>query len=506
MSPQGQSSPRRALDRRAGRLLLGVALLAGLFAATTPSSVEAWTPGPASGHYTPDHIQQLKNSCVWASGQMLLDKWTHGRVRISQAALRRASRDTGDSAASLFDLARGVARSTGIRLSFSPGFGDSMTWWQLLDRLEHGGGAVLIGMYSRLPSSFSRWNPAFAHSRASRHAVYVERYDRTNARVWLMDPLAPRDFPGEWIGVEALRRFASFQGDLVTAAATPVRSRPTTAPLRDQAYQLTGPSVGSPAIAGSSVAVRVGLSISDGFPLPAPHRLMARWDPIIPPPAAVAPLPLEPDDASDVAPAIPPPVATTTSSQAAKPRPTGFATSLPIPAVAGLYRLTIALVKPGDRSAARTLAPVEVQVLPSFAAMYSFPNSLQLTAGEPFTLNAGIRNIGTTDWRPAKSPSGRRPGDVRTPASEGAQTMLVLTCRSRLGDVFRAAEVSTELAPGASIRLQIAMAAPTAPGTWMLEGDVLSRDLGSMAAEGLDGPGLVVTVRPGPGADQPPRG
>ena len=68
------------------------------------------------------------------------------------------------------------------------------------------------------------------------------------------------------------------------------------------------------------------------------------------------------------------------------------------------------------------------------------------------------------------------------------------------------AEVSTELAPGASIRLQIAMAAPTAPGTWMLEGDVLSRDLGSMAAEGLDGPGLVVTVRPGPGADQPPRG
>ena len=242
MSPQGQSSPRRALDRRAGRLLLGVALLAGLFAATTPSSVEAWTPGPASGHYTPDHIQQLKNSCVWASGQMLLDKWTHGRVRISQAALRRASRDTGDSAASLFDLARGVARSTGIRLSFSPGFGDSMTWWQLLDRLEHGGGAVLIGMYSRLPSSFSRWNPAFAHSRASRHAVYVERYDRTNARVWLMDPLAPRDFPGEWIGVEALRRFASFQGDLVTAAATPVRSRPTTAPLRDQAYQLTGPN------------------------------------------------------------------------------------------------------------------------------------------------------------------------------------------------------------------------------------------------------------------------
>jgi hypothetical protein len=506
MSPQGQPSPRRALEHRAGRLLLGVALLAGLFAATTPSSVEAWTPGPASGHYTPAHIQQLKNSCVWASGQMLLDKWTHGRIRISQAALRRASKATGDGA-SLFDLARGVARSTGIRLSFSPGFGDSMTWWQLLDRLEHGGGAVLIGMYSRLPSSFSRWNPAFAHSRASRHAVYVERYDRTNARLWLMDPLAPRDFSGEWIGVEALRRFATFRGDLVTAAATSARSRPTTAPLRDQAYQLSGPSVGSPAIAGSSVAVRIGLSIGDGFPLPAAHRLVARWDPVIPPPAAVAPLPfLAPDDASDIAPTVPLPVPTTTSSQPAKPRATGFATSLPVPVVAGLYRLTIGLVKPGDRSGARTLAPVEVQVLPSFAATYSFPNSLQLTAGQPFTLNAGIRNIGTTDWRPARSPDGRRPGDVRTPASEATQTMLVLTWRSRLGDEFRAAELPTELAPGASVRLQIAMAAPTAPGTWTLVGDIVSRDLGSMAAEGLDGPSLAVTVRPGPGADQPPRG
>ena len=161
---------------------------------------------------------------------MLLDKWTHGRVIVWQSRLRHASH-TKHKAASLVDLSRGIAKATGILLRSSPGMGDPMTWWQFLDRLEHGGGGVLIGLYSRLPSDFTRWNPAFADSSNSGHAVYVERYDRANARVWFMDPLAPRDLPGEWIPVEALRRFATFHGDYVLAAATPPRYRPTTAPL-----------------------------------------------------------------------------------------------------------------------------------------------------------------------------------------------------------------------------------------------------------------------------------
>ena len=91
----------------------------------------------------------------------------------------------------------------------SPGYGDTMTWWQLLDRLAHGGGAVLIGEYSRLPNHYTRWEQRFANRRKSSHAVYIQSYDRVHGKVWLMDPLAGGDYPGEWIDVGTLHRFAS---------------------------------------------------------------------------------------------------------------------------------------------------------------------------------------------------------------------------------------------------------------------------------------------------------
>ena len=104
---------------------------------------------PTDG-YVPHRVWQMKKNCVWAAGAMLIDKWTHGGTRVSQGVLRRASNDK-KGGSSLYDLARGVAAVTGIRMSFSPGYGDTMAWWQFLDRLDHGGGAVLIGEYSKFP-------------------------------------------------------------------------------------------------------------------------------------------------------------------------------------------------------------------------------------------------------------------------------------------------------------------------------------------------------------------
>ena len=263
---------RRGLHRAVVALLvaavLALALPGGDALAGTPRS------------YSPRHVWQLKDNCVWAAGQMLVDKWTHGRVRVYQARLRRASGDK-KGGSSLYDLSKGIARLTGIHLRASPGLGDSMTWWQLLDRLEHGGGAVLIGEYSRLPDHFTRWDPSFARKRSSSHAVYIERYDRANARVWLMDPLAEGAYAGEWIAVTALRRFASFKGDAVVAAATPARHNPTTAPLIDTAYVVGAPTVGRTAVAGSTLKVRVPLQIRFGFPAPSAQRFVATWEPVV---------------------------------------------------------------------------------------------------------------------------------------------------------------------------------------------------------------------------------
>ena len=176
---------------------MGFALCAGVQAGSPASAI--------TGEYTPQRVWQMKKNCVWAAGEMLLDKWTHGAVRVTQSVLRRASHDK-KGGSSLYDLSRGIAAVTGIRIPFSPGSGDTMAWWQLLDRLEHGGGAVLIGEYRKLPAHYTRWGRAFANRRNTSHAVYIQSYDRVRHRVWLMDPLADGDYPGEWIDVQALHR------------------------------------------------------------------------------------------------------------------------------------------------------------------------------------------------------------------------------------------------------------------------------------------------------------
>ncbi len=291
----------------------------------------------------------MKSNCVWAAGEMLLDKWTHGGVRVRQSVLRRASSDK-KGGSSLYDLARGIARVTGIRLRYSPSYGDSMTWWQLLDRLDHGGGAVLIGEYGRLPSHYTRWEPAFARRRNSSHAVYIQSYDRVRGRVWLMDPLADGDFQGEWIAVETLHRFASFQHGKVMAAATPARHRPTAPPLVDHAYRLAGPRLSGTPVAGSTVTVQVGLAIRWGFPAPTPQRLTAHWVPV------ASPDPPDPPSRSRVvidsarAPgALPPPdpVETMTASAPTRAGAAGFRTTLPVPTIPGRYRLSLGLAEVG---------------------------------------------------------------------------------------------------------------------------------------------------------------
>ena len=101
-------------------------------------------PGPG---YTPQFVTQTDerppwNDCLWASGVMLLDKWTHGRLTPAREALRRASGDkVGGSRFS--DLARAISRIYGWRPKYSPDGGERLTWNDLLDRLAGGGGAVL---------------------------------------------------------------------------------------------------------------------------------------------------------------------------------------------------------------------------------------------------------------------------------------------------------------------------------------------------------------------------
>ncbi len=498
--------PRRtpALRLAAVASLALIILAAGTLSPSAADARRPWTPSPPRGPYTPRHVWQTRDNCVFASGQMLLDKWTHGRIRVGQAKLRTASFDD-EGGAGFRDLASGVTRATGIRLRWSPGGGDPMTWWQLLDRLERDGGAVLFGQYGRLPAAQTRWAPAFARADNDDHAVYVERYDRANGRVWLMDPLAVGGFSGEWIGVRALRRFARFDGDLVYAAATPARHRPTTAPLTDQAYRLGTPVTGAAIIAGSEATITVPLAIVDGFPLPAAHSLAGHWERLgdalgeLGRDDAVV-LPAVDGSGTMSVSAVQPADVIDTRSADARPTADGFTFTLTTPEGPGRYRLSLVVVPAGAPAdhPARSLASLEVRVDPPYAGSVTATAVGDAPMGSAVRVDVTVANLGTVDWRPAP-PADAGPGR-RVEIPPGRPAALTIAWRTAAGDEVLAGEVDLALAPGERASLVLDLIAPATAGAWTLELDVVHPADGSLVAAGMASTAIPIVLDP-PTAD-----
>ena len=488
------------LTRRPGdlrplaRLLLGLVLLTGLAVAAPVGTVDAaGSAASPTSEYVPQRVWQMKKNCVWAAGAMLVDKWTHGGIRVSQSVLRRASNDK-KGGSSLYDLARGVAAVTGIRMSFSPGYGDTMAWWQLLDRLDHGGGAVLIGEYARLPAHFTRWGRAFANRRNSSHAVYVQTYNRAAGKVWLMDPLAEGHYPGEWINVEDLRRFATVEDGKVMAAATPARHSATSAPLIDHAYRLAGLRLTGRAIAGSTLPVKVSLSIGYGFPAPSAQRFVGRWDPVRPAPPAN---PVSRTRAIvDTGPAPgtveqPEPVQAITLSQPDRAGRSGFKADLPVPEIPGIYRLRIGLAEADKKVPSRSFKTITVEVLQPYAGNIALPKAAEATVGAGLRVHVAVGNIGTVDWRPPPPDS-----DDPPPVAPVTTTLLTLVWRAADGSELPAARLPIALAPGQGARLDLDLVAPDSAGQWTLVPDVVNVERGALSSTGRSLPTMAVTVDP----------
>jgi hypothetical protein len=232
--------------------------------------------GPTDAH-RPRFVSQTGKNCAFASVSMLIDRWTGGATRPNQARLRTASRVPASEGVSFGELSRAVARESGLDLRYSPSGGDPMSWDQLMARLTRGGGAVVGGAYSRLPSHYQRWARGFASLGASGsgHAVYVERYEagRGGGRVWLMDPLANRSgHRGEWISARALHKFAwSNSKGLISAAATP--EPPVLA-----GYEFGPAALDEWLIAGGELKVKLPLTTQRGWPKPPSLRLAASWE------------------------------------------------------------------------------------------------------------------------------------------------------------------------------------------------------------------------------------
>jgi hypothetical protein len=487
-------------------LLGGLLVFSGALHVTDAAArqrvVAAPPEAPAPG-YVPRFVTQTDerppwNDCLWASGAMLLDKWTHGRATPERQVLRRASGDAVGGSR-LSDLARAITRLYGWRPKFSPDGGERLTWPNLLERLASGGGAVLAGDYGRLGAPFTRWDWAYAHDpKAGGHAVYVDRFDERAKRIWLMDPLGRDGYTGEWVPVERVHAFVWKRNGFVFAM-------PTAAPPQ---RSVTGYVPGTLTLAtGSHRAgdlVPASLPLMETGPWELPNLVVvSHWALVAPDIDAaetakagqgagqmVSRAPLRPhrDDT--------PRAAGNTTSGAGQPPPsTSLQTWLALPDEPGLYQLTATVERGDSRPMPRgwAIAPVVLRVWGDRGAvvMPVLPTAA-LAAGQPLALAASIENGGVLPW--TYGDTGPKVGED----DPSDLTQLVAQWVDVNGAVTPAtAPLMLGLGPGEVQDVTLELVAPPLPGTFTLVLDVVDGE-GSLLAPEDTAHVLLVDVGPAP--------
>jgi hypothetical protein len=463
------------IAHRPARALIAACLTVASMLAVAPRPASALEPPRPLPHYRPAFVTETDvrpwKDCLWASGAMLLDKWTNGDRAVTHQRLRQLSGDTSGGSG-LADLADAYAH-LGIDLTYSPDGGDRITWSSLLRKLANGAGAILLGDDSKLPRWYGRWDYKFwkGKARTTNHAVYIERYDQKHGRVWLMDPLAPAGWGGEWISVWSLQRYAWTQGGLLFAAVTPTA----------KAAPFAGVTISSAVLRQTSVAFEAAWAVDaprhwhfQGADVRATFRRTA--DPL----RAVViatPVALQPDDAPAGA------------RPKAKLAGDDLVVSARLPAMAGAY---VGGVRLTDRRFGRPVVDTGLVAVfvagPRQARLEIGLTDRVAIAGAAVDVSIQVTNTGTLTWAdPPASLVARGTASTRDtrlvarwiPVADEAGTPVADDPVPTTIELAR-----TPLKPGSEVTLETTLRMPDAPGRWALVVDLVDDVDGSFAALG----------------------
>lgn len=506
-----------SLFRRLLPLLVLALLISGLpLDAQANSNLKRPDAPLSNDQYRPRFVTQTDepvwDDCAWASATMLFDKWTNRRVN-REAFRRSQSNRVGGS--NMKDLRRGFANYLGVDARWSPSGGDPLTLDDLLSRLERGGGAVVFGYYSDMPEPFVRWSRSFATKprRETGHAVYVQDYNRAKNRVWMMDPLG-RGYNGEWTPVAALRKFMWIRSDgLVTAMATP---EPQPLLAHFEGIEWGQPIVGSERRAGRETTIELPITSWPEEGHMPEINLSFEWkltdDSALGEVSEAARLALESDMATIEAGASevghnstavserlasnsPDPLTapldwerlqpannlTSVSTRLSADR-NGLDAILHLPVRPGNYQLQINMLTISeqriDSEHLNPVQPINVRVETPFNASYDVAGELIVGAGHELELPVRLANSGLLSWSGAS---------IETPTRLAASWLDGEVASSAL---LAGQLTLPELSAGASIDTTIAVLAPSVPGNYLLQIDVVDDDYGSLSSQGV-APGLV---------------
>ncbi|HEU0242795.1 MAG TPA: hypothetical protein VFQ75_02745 [Candidatus Limnocylindrales bacterium] len=485
--PIAATPVRASLSARARAVAVAVLAAASLLSALPSSAAALEPPRPLPG-YRPAFVTETDTrpwtDCLWASGAMLLDKWTNGDVRVTRQQLRAASGDSHGG--SRFRDMKIAFAKYGFNLRFSPDGGESLTWSQLLHRLGKGAGAVVLGDDHKLPQWFGRWDYAFWKKRGKKdnHAVYIERYDAKHGRVWLMDPLGRDGWQGEWIPVWAIRKFAWTRGGAVFAAVTPTAKAAPFAKVRTSS---------TPRL------VRSASTIDAAWSLKAPKRWRFPGADV----TAKFVTAKDPVTAAAVSPGIP---VRTTAATAKVPKGAtvtvqgkSMRLTAPLPTTPGAYTLHLGI---RDRRFGRAVVPAQdiAVFVPGDRRATLRLNAREngVEADSALRVSVNVANSGTLSW------AGTWSLDAGAGQMEVERGTRAIATWVRLDDAGNAvANDATPdpvvlgpvpLEPGQLITLRSSLTAPSATGRWALVVDVVDDVDGSYAALGSQPAVTVIEV------------
>jgi hypothetical protein len=256
--------------------------------------------------------------------------------------------------------------------------------------------------------------------------------------------------------------------------------------------------------AGRPLWYRIPYSVADRDQLPEQIQASVRWDPLDP----VAP---DPNAAAADPEAVPDFGLVMAERVGDVVRPTALEVSrkflsikVTAPPTPGRYRLSVMLHdKDGvayDDVTQGMIKSLIVRLTGAHDAGVVAPTSVELAPGDTHKLAVWVTNLGRSDWGHAAIPGTRTVDNARNPSKIADPTNARLVGSwVPLGGVDDPAQIEAAaaaavtpttlpagFAPRDVVKAELVMFAPTAPGDYLLVIDILTPEVGSLAAQGVE--------------------
>jgi hypothetical protein len=284
---------------------------------------------------------------------------------------------------------------------------------------------------------------------------------------------------------------------------TPIDAALLVPSLVARGVSLATPSIVGATAAGGRIYYRIPFRIADRDRLPTSVQASVRWDPLEPASGAPAGSTTEAEATPDFELIARERIGDVVAPRKLAVTGTKMSFQVRLPATPGRYRLTVSLHDAEgvayDAATQAMVPTLVIRVTGDHDAGVIAPKQIDLATGQADKMPIWIANLGKTAWGKKADPITRRSDGIR-------QTNLVHASHARLTGTWLAlgglddptqqaaaaavavtpVELPAGIAPRAVVKADLVISAPSVPGDYLLILDILTPEVGSLSAHGVD--------------------